>query len=105
MRSEKKRSALPGALLLLACLVRVPAAPPGRRGVRLVPYEGRNAAFAGVLQPGHYRTGAGRLPDQHRSRRERLLPRLSFATFPGCRFDSTDLVNWRQIGQAGRVRN
>ena len=105
MRSETKRFALSGGLLLLACLVRVPAAAGADVAFDWFRYEGRDAAFAGVLQPGHYRNPvlAGFYPDPSIARvgNDYFLVTSSFAYFPGLPvFHSTDLVNWRQIGHA-----
>jgi alpha-N-arabinofuranosidase len=93
--------------LLLACLVRVPAAAGAGADVAFdwFRYEGRDAAFAGVLQPGYYRNPvlAGFYPDPSivRVADDYYLVTSSFAYFPGLPvFHSTDLVNWRQIGHA-----
>lgn len=102
-----KSSALPGALLLLACLARVPAAAGAGTDVAFdwFEYAGRDAVFNQALQPGHYRNPvlAGFYPDPSvvRVGDDYYLVTSSFAYFPGLPvFHNTDLVNWRQIGHA-----
>lgn len=66
-------------------------------------YTGRDAVFEQPLQPGEYRNPilAGFYPDPSITRvgDKFYLVNSTFAYFPGIPiFESTDLVNWKQIG-------
>lgn len=107
IRTGKRRSTPALLFLLPACLAWALPAAAQNGGVAFdwFHYEGRDAASAEPLRPGHYRNPvlAGFYPDPSivRVGADYYLVTSSFAYFPGLPlFHSRDLVNWRQIGHA-----